>query len=450
LPERSCRIRQHTNMRSIDPSSSKAEISILGFPPAEIEVLASLWFMTFVCMADNNIMAVLIPHITDHFSLSDGYVGAWVKSSFAIGAGVGSLLCGPLSDRWGRYHFLLFGGIFFSAFSFVTWWAPSFHIVAVSRCLTGFATGALTLNIVSYMGDVIPYSRRGVAMGIIMSAFFSGMIIGVPAAAYLAAFLNSWNAIFLIFGILSLCSTLSVYFLLSHHHFTDEHRLHPGRTSMLRRSLDTYKRLLCYGPTLAGILSITLGTAGMYGLITYTASFLKVRFGFEPEASSTIFLLTGPVSLIMAPLAGRIADRTTKRSVVLFSSFVLFLSILCFPFFISKVAFIYLGFALCFGASAARMGAINAILTHLVPHNRRASLLALRNLGNQVGVVLGAVVGGILYDSRFGYTGICYFSMFLLALSFLAVYFWLPEPSGIHENPDEVFSGIASEPEVLT
>ncbi len=418
-----------------------------GFSRVELEILASLWISTFVCMADANIIGILVPDMCREFGLTVGYVGSWTKAAHALGAVVGSLLCGPLSDRWGRYHFLLWGSVVFTLCSFLTWVSADFTSLVVFRTLVGLATGTLTINTVAYVSDVFAYQRRGVAMGVIFSGTFTGLIFGVPAAAYLAAWMNSWRAIFVVFGVLSLIATVSVAKLLSHRHYQRERATRQGR-AFLWASLKEYGAMLAYPPALAAISTVALSTAGMFGAITYIPAYLEAEHGIPTTQTSQIFLVMGPTALIFSIWAGRIADATSKRAVVLASSVVLFAILLVFPEISYRMLWIYLGSAVCFGAGAARMGPINAILSELVPAGKRSSLFALRNMASYLGVTLGAVGGGLLYDGRYGFPGICYGGAAILFVSLGVVYFGLPEP-GKAESGD-LLPAMASESEVVS
>ena len=51
----------------------------------------------------------------------------------------------------------------------------------------GVFGGVLASVILSIIGDVIPYERRGAAMGVIMSSFSLATVIGVPIGLYIAS-----------------------------------------------------------------------------------------------------------------------------------------------------------------------------------------------------------------------------------------------------------------------
>ncbi|MBE7557775.1 MFS transporter [bacterium] len=416
-----------------------------GFTREEIQVLAPLWLITFVSMADANIIGILLPGMCREFDLSVGYVGGWTKASHAFGAVVGSLLCGPLSDRWGRYYFLLYGSVLFTLFSLLTWLSGSFFVLVVCRAVIGLTTGILTISTVAYLSDVIPYRRRGLAMGFLFCAPFAGLIIGIQAAAYLALWAQAWRAIFLLFGVLSLVSTVSVAWLLSRQHYIGG----GGRQgSLIAQSLSEYGRMLLDRPALAALGTVALSTAGMFGAITYIPAFLDHSMGMHEAETASIFLVSGPPALLFALWAGRLADATSKRGVVLASSVALLLMLLVFPRISDRMLYIYLASAVCFGAGAARMGPINAILSELAPPQRRSSLFALRNVASYLGVALGAIGGGALFDSRFGFPGICYGGAVIMLVSLAVVYFGLPEPRTAEDA--EILPALASETEVVS
>ena len=446
---------------------------LLGFSRVEAEILAALWLSTFVCMADTNIIPILLDNMNETFNVGLGLVGAVVKSTHAIGAVVGSLLCGPLSDRYGRYHFLFYGSVVFALFSVLTWLSPDAHVLlpglvsgasdpehmrqiigfvalSANRAVVGFATGALTINSIAFLADVIPYHRRGVAMGVYMCGTFSGMIVGLPLAAFLVLWWHSWRATFLLFGLLSLVSAVSIWWLLSHQqHFGREARSRQEGSTVLW-ALSNYRRLIARGSGFPAMLTIALSTTGMYGILTYLPAYLDKFLGFSDVRTSLLFAAVAPVSLASALGSGWLADKTSKRGVVLAASFCLFAVVLAFPSVLSSVPLICLAFVVAAAAGAARMGPVNALLSGLAPVTQRSSIFALRNGASFLGVTVGSIMGGIIYgqqESAAGFSRICYTSSVILVISFAVVYFGLPEPTGTDE---EVLVGIASESEVVS
>ena len=81
------------------------------------------------------------------------------------------------------------------------------------RVVTGGFGGVVAALVLAVVGDAFPYSRRGMAMGVVMSAFSVALITGVPLGLYLAnAF--GWATPFAVLGGLSVLVLIMATFTL--------------------------------------------------------------------------------------------------------------------------------------------------------------------------------------------------------------------------------------------
>ena len=85
--------------------------------------------------------------------------------------------------------------------------AGSYGWLMVARVAAGTFGGVMSALSQTIVADVIPFERRGRAMGIVMTSFSVATVAGVPLGLFLAANL-SWHAPFI--GIAALCAGLAV------------------------------------------------------------------------------------------------------------------------------------------------------------------------------------------------------------------------------------------------
>nr|WP_234151807.1 multidrug effflux MFS transporter [Sphingobium sufflavum] len=126
-----------------------------------------------------------------------------IISIYFLGTGIGSLLFGVLSDRFGRKPVLGGATALFIAASIACAIAPSFSMLLVGRGLAGFFAGASRVITVSIIRDRF----HGDAMARVMSLIFSiFMIIPVLAPSFGQAILwvAPWRWIFWALSILAL------------------------------------------------------------------------------------------------------------------------------------------------------------------------------------------------------------------------------------------------------
>ena len=77
---------------------------------------------------------------------------------------------------------------------------------------------------------------------------------------------------------------------------------------------------------------------------------------------------------------------------------------------------------------AARVGPFQALLTQLVPGERRGALMSIAVGSGQLGFALGGTLAALTYE-RWGYNASTTASAAVVFLSTLVVMFFLPEPS---------------------
>jgi MFS family permease len=116
--------------------------------------------------------------------LSDAQIGA-SASLYLVGAVVGALLFGYLTDRWGRKRlFTVTLGLYLSATA-ATAFTNDFFMFALFRCLTGAGIGGEYAAINSAIQELIPARYRGRTDLAVNGSFWLGAALGAVGAALL-------------------------------------------------------------------------------------------------------------------------------------------------------------------------------------------------------------------------------------------------------------------------
>lgn len=95
------------------------------------------------------------------FNLTSAFQVGWAMSSALIGALVGAMFSGGLSDKFGRKPLLLFAGFLFVVTSLGTGLASSFTLFIANRLLGGVAIGIASNLSPLYIAEIAPASMRG-------------------------------------------------------------------------------------------------------------------------------------------------------------------------------------------------------------------------------------------------------------------------------------------------
>lgn len=359
-------------------------------------VIANLFLLLFLGLADNQMIAALLPSLVKSLHISLSTAGLLVVV-YSLAAAVASFFSGTLSDHYGRRKFLLAGAAFFALASWAASRSRTFNELMLARALTGLAAGTLSTCSITFAADWFPYQVRGRAIGLISSAYFAAPILGVPIAAQIADRFG-WQRAFLFFAGLAVVSTLATLSL-------PRERLNPEpSTQKLRRALKAFRSFLVRRDTTAALVIAFLVSGGLVGFLTYIGQYLNIRFGLHTRTIGWVFMLGGIVAIGSAPLGGILSDGWGKRAISIASNIVLAASVAFVPFLPWGLGLLSL-FALASLGAAFRQGPLTALMTEMVPSGQRGSFIALRNISSQMGIGATAYLGGVLFQ-KFGYAAV--------------------------------------------
>lgn len=150
-----------------------------------------------------DVMLPALPHMGEALGVADDNDRQYVVSVYMIGFGIGQLLVGPLSDRFGRRAPLLAGiGVYVLA-SVASAFSPDFATLLALRFTQGL--GAASTRVIATA--VVRDRFSGRAMAEVMSlAFMVFMVIPIvaPSIGEILLLTGPWESIFLLMGGLAL------------------------------------------------------------------------------------------------------------------------------------------------------------------------------------------------------------------------------------------------------
>ena len=359
-------------------------------------VISNLFLLLFLGLADNQMIAVLLPSLVKAFGISLSTAGLLVVV-YSLAAAVAAFFSGTLSDHYGRRRFLLAGVAFFAVASWTAARSRTLNELMLARALTGLAAGTLSTCSITFAADWFPYNVRGRAIGLISSAYFAAPILGVPIAAQIAGRFG-WRRAFLFFAGLAVVTALATLRL-------PRERLNPQpSTEKLRTAAEAFRSFLTRRDTAAALLIAFLVSGGLVGFLTYIGQWLNTSFGLPTRTIGWVFMLGGVVAVGSAPLGGILSDRWGKRAISIASNILLAVAVAFVPFLPWGLGLLVV-FGLASLGAAFRQGPLTALMTEMVPAAQRGSFIAMRNISSQTGIGVTAYVGGVLFQ-RSGYAAV--------------------------------------------
>jgi predicted MFS family arabinose efflux permease len=370
-------------------------------------VIANLFLILFIGVADNQIIAPLLPAIAAFLGVSVSATGLLVVV-YSLAAAGAALVAGSWSDRSGRNIFLRVALLVFSLSSLATSYAADLEWLLLCRTLTGMAAGVLSACSIAYAGDYFAYAVRGKVFGFISMANWAAVVVAVPIAAYVADSLG-WQKNFLGLAIAGLAvsglNCVSMPRLLPHRLEEENPSVKaPDNVRPARMPSDPAQRSLRRPDTIACMLIAFCVSGGIAGAITYAGAWMNVQLHVTTRTIGLVFLAGGLLALVGAALGGAVSDRYGKKSVGMASSVLLALSLVLLPF-LPWGGLLVSVFALINFAAAFRQGPVTALMTELAPMRGRGAFIAMRNMASQIGIATTALFGGILFE-RVGYGGV--------------------------------------------
>ncbi|HUF51738.1 MAG TPA: MFS transporter [Longimicrobiales bacterium] len=389
-------------------------------PPNARIILFALWLMVFSSGSQVMLISPIFPRIREQLGIADAALGTLISVD-AIMLGLVALIAGPISDRIGRRRILLIGCAGMTIALALHALAFDYVSLLLVRALAGSAGGILSGAAVAYVGDYFPYQRRGWANGWVMTGFAFGHIIGIPAGAVLAAQFG-FRVPYLLFS-----ATTALTFVLVLRHVPQPAMSHAVRPLTIRGAVNGYVELLRNAAVLAAVVTFAITFLGNSLFVIYLPTWLEDSVGVSPGQVAAIFFTGGVANVLTGPRAGRLSDRIGRKRVIITATIGLGLLILAVTFITRNVFMAFVVFAGVMTLFSARVGPIQALLTQLVPGERRGSLMSLAVGIGQLGFALGGALAGFVY-ANFGFrSSTALAAMFLLSTAWIVARF-LPEP----------------------
>lgn len=359
-------------------------------PKRERWLLLTLASIQFTSVLDFMIMMPLGPQLTELFGISAGEFG-FLVSAYTFAAGLSGLLAATYIDRFGRKQMMLTLYPLFGVAALACSFAPTFAWLMLARVASGFFGGVLMALSQTIVAEVIPFERRGRAMGVVMTSFSVATVAGVPLSLFLASHFN-WHAPFLAIALMvSVCALGAAKTLPSLKGHLAAHPIGDSAPSMLANL-----RLVLVDPNhlRAYAMSSSMVFAG-FAVIPYITLYLQGNAGFKPEQIPYVYLTGGICTLISARFIGHWSDRAGKAYAFRRLALLMPLPLLAMTLSadLPMVGVLLVSSAL-FVVMSGRMIPGMALIGAAADPRRRGSFMTLNSAVQSLAMGLAALVGG--------------------------------------------------------
>jgi predicted MFS family arabinose efflux permease len=324
-------------------------------------------------------------------------------------------------ENRGRKVGMLTGlSLFSSGVLLVVLW-PTYPIFFLSLILTTLGKYMFDPLMQGYLGDKVPYHRRGLALAVTELGWSFAFIAGIPLMGFLIS-RGRWVSPFEALLILGLFSILILWKIIP-----QNAEVKPTQSDVL----DNITKVVRYAPAIAG-LSVGIAASAANEVINLVFGvWLEDTFGLQIMALGGAAAAIGLAELGGESLMGGITDRLGKERSIFLGLIGNCLAAVVFPILGKSLSGAVLALFFFYITFEFTLVAIIPMMTEIMP-SARVTLMAFNVAGLSLGRGLGALLATPLY--AFGIGGSVSIAILFNLAAILALWILWKSTGRIHET----------------
>jgi DHA1 family inner membrane transport protein len=303
--------------------------------------------------------------------------------------GVLSPVFGPLADRWG-YRLMMLAGLSMLAVGMLAGGLlPVYSIVLLALFLAGLGKSLFDPALQSYIGERVPYQRRGLAIGVVEFSWAGSALLGIPLVGLLIAGFG-WRSPFLLLGGLALLGVFALGYLIPR----DDHPKYVAGNHLDFRG--AWRRLVVERAALGALGFSLLITAANDNLFVIYGVWLNSSFGLSVKDVGLATITIGAAELLGEGLTAFVADRLGLKRALFTGLALSVISYLLLPLFGNTLLLTLGGLFTTFLSFEFTIVTGISLFTEILP-GARATMMSSNIAAMSIGRVMGALIGGSVW-----------------------------------------------------
>jgi DHA1 family inner membrane transport protein len=313
---------------------------------------------------------------------------AAITSLIAVNQATGVLspVFGPLGDRWGYRVMMLAGLGMLTGGMLAGGLLPTYGVVLPALFLAGLGKSVFDPALQAYVGQRVPYQRRGLAIGLIEFAWAGSALVGLPLVGLLIERMG-WQAPFFVLGGLALLSMVALRALLP----DDSHQQRDTESPANFR--EAWRRLSGDRAALGALGFGLLVSAANDNLFVVYGLWLESAFGLSVAMLGAATTVIGVAELLGEGLTASIADQLGLKRALVAGLILSALSYILLPLMGRTLSSALMGLFVTFLTFEFTIVTAFSVFTEILPA-ARATMMSSSVAAISIGRMMGALVGG--------------------------------------------------------
>lgn len=365
-------------------------------------LLITLFVVSFIQAILHNLGHPVTPALVRSLDIPDKMFGVFF-SAMSLGLMIGAPLWGVLGDRGHKKFYIIFGLLLYSIGQIGFGYVGNQAWMVFFRFLSGFGVAASATLFISKVIDLSLPSNKAKNLAIFSALAALGGSLGYGLGGYFTEnqFLidllhtSDYRNVFLVQGILNTIYALGlIYFLQGCDDLKQANVVKIKKKFRLRDLKNTPFTLVLF------LISLTFATIGSVNISKYIDVYFN-ELGYSPNDLGTFVMVTGFVSIIASLVLVPILVKLKKDLTLMIVIHIINAFVILFVFRQANfLLFIYTIFMIYVVAKAVYQPFEQSFISGYAKEGATGSLMGIRQAFFSMGLIIGPLIGGWLYEIR--------------------------------------------------